>query len=170
MGHSIDSAIAVFKPGLYQHYKGGLYSALFLLTHHHTRKPMVVYTSLAYGGVNARPLVGWPGDEDGWFDWKKDPVSGIAITRFTYIGDLPSDTPAAERLNQSLAGVAEKKPTWSDRGYRSILSELLLLRTKGEVSEEIESQYADRLNAIWWQLTDSEQAALEADLKTPKRS
>lgn len=97
-GHSVESAIAVFKPGLYRHYKGGLYTALCLITHHHHRMPMVVYTCLKYGGTNARPLVGWPEDPDGWFDWKKDEVTGVAVTRFTYIGDLPSNIPAQERF------------------------------------------------------------------------
>jgi hypothetical protein len=98
MTNDIKSAIEMFKPGLYRHYKGGLYTALCLVTHHDSRQPMVLYTSLTYGGTNVRPLVGWVGDPDGWFDWKKDPVTGVAVSRFFYIGDLPSNIPAEERF------------------------------------------------------------------------
>lgn len=84
-----------FKPGLYRHYKGGLYTALGLITHHESRQPMVHYVSLTYGGANVRPLHPntVPGDPSGWFD----PIGPDGPSRFEYVGDLPSDTPAAER-------------------------------------------------------------------------
>lgn len=82
-----------FRPGLYRHYKGGLYSALFLVTHHETREPMVVYTSHTYGGLNVRPLTGWQGDWDGWSDWLPEHHQH----RFEFVGDLPSDVPISER-------------------------------------------------------------------------
>jgi len=50
-----------FKAGLYKHYKGGLYRALFLATHHETEKQFVVYVALAYpeSGVRVRELEDW---------------------------------------------------------------------------------------------------------------
>lgn len=86
---------AAFVPGLYRHYKGGLYTALGLVTHHETRQPMVKYVSHTYGGENVRPLYGWETDRDGW----SDPVvvDGKSVARFTLVGELPSDTPINQR-------------------------------------------------------------------------
>lgn len=88
--------IAAFRPGLYRHYKGGLYTALGLVTHHEKRAPMVLYVSHTYGGANVRPLIGWLGDADGWNDFVT-PEDGHAVRRFTFVGELPSDTPIVER-------------------------------------------------------------------------
>jgi hypothetical protein len=55
-----------FRLGLYQHFKGGYYSAIMLATNSETEAPMVVYVSLADGTVWVRPLemfteeVVWP--------------------------------------------------------------------------------------------------------------
>jgi uncharacterized protein DUF1653 len=70
-----------FRPGLYKHYKGPLYYALGLVTHHDTRNPMVVYFSQEKEIVTVRPLRGWEiasnptsaaglpiADTDGWLD------------------------------------------------------------------------------------------------------
>jgi hypothetical protein len=84
-----------FKPGLYRHYKGGLYSALFLVTHHETREPMVVYVSHTYGGLNVRPLKPTKSDLDSWTDWVTTD-EGV-VPRFEFIGELPSDVPISER-------------------------------------------------------------------------
>jgi hypothetical protein len=86
---------ATFRPGLYRHYKGGLYTALQLVTHHETRKQMVLYISHAYGGANVRPLVGWEGDPDGWADLVEH--RGGYTTRFVFVGELPSDEPITAR-------------------------------------------------------------------------
>lgn len=48
-----------FKFGTYRHYRGDLYTAIGLVTHHHTREPMVLYVSHERGCVNCRPLHGW---------------------------------------------------------------------------------------------------------------
>lgn len=93
----VEHAIANFKPGLFRHYKGGLYTALFLITHHEKRMPIVVYVSHTYGGANGRPLVGWAEDPDGWTDFVSPPDGGAAVRRFTFVGKLPSDTPIGER-------------------------------------------------------------------------
>jgi hypothetical protein len=57
-----------FTFGTYRHYKGDLYTAIGLVTHHETRLPMVLYVSHAKGCVNCRPLHGWPHDPDGFCD------------------------------------------------------------------------------------------------------
>jgi hypothetical protein len=81
-----------FKFGLYEHYKGGRYSAIAIVTHHETRMPMVVYVSHTYGGANVRPLVGWQGDADGFTAMMPN-----LEPRFRYIGTLPSDVPLKDR-------------------------------------------------------------------------
>ena len=95
-----------FSPGLYRHTRtGGLYTAHALVTHHETRRPMVLYTSHTYGGWNVRPLYGWPGDPDGWLDRvnaagdvvSEDTIVSPRIYRFVFVGGLPSDTPITER-------------------------------------------------------------------------
>jgi hypothetical protein len=91
----VAAVTAMFKPGLYRHYKGGLYTALQLVAHHETRKPMVLYVSHTYGGVSVRPLVGWRGDKDGWSDLVQH--KGGYTTRFVFVGELPSDAPITER-------------------------------------------------------------------------
>jgi hypothetical protein len=45
-----------FRPGIYRHYKGGMYTALMLVKHHESRTPYVLYISHTYGGANVRPL------------------------------------------------------------------------------------------------------------------
>lgn len=98
-----------FKPGLYRHYKGGLYTAICLVTHHETREPMVLYMSHTYGGLNVRPLhgyterpdgvrdYGWKEDPDGWADVIDEAADAGTlprlVPRFQFVGPLPSDTP-----------------------------------------------------------------------------
>lgn len=93
-----SEAAAEFVPGLYRHYKGGLYTALAIVTHHETRRPMVLYVSLHYGAVQVRPLVGWAGDADGWLDeilvaspTRECESAMMTVARFEYVGSLPSD-------------------------------------------------------------------------------
>lgn len=44
-----------FKPGVYEHFKGGLYRALVLAQHHHeTNRKFVVYVSLQNGLIYTR--------------------------------------------------------------------------------------------------------------------
>ncbi len=100
-----------FKPGLYRHHSGGLYNAFMVVAHHHTRQDMVVYCSLKFAGNNTRNLERLPGqigeEWDAWNEMVEVParpsMSANApdemkkVRRFTYVGELPSDTPAAER-------------------------------------------------------------------------
>jgi hypothetical protein len=43
----------------YRHYKGGLYKVLTLANHTDTKEALVVYKSISFGGVYARPLKEW---------------------------------------------------------------------------------------------------------------
>ena len=45
--------------GLYQHFKGGVYSCLTMAVHSETQEPMVVYVSELFGTVFVRPLAEW---------------------------------------------------------------------------------------------------------------
>lgn len=78
-----------FKPGLYRHYKGRLYSALALVRHHETGEPMVLYASLDRGTFNVRPLRGWKGDEDGFIEMV-ELEDGERMRRFRYLGQPES--------------------------------------------------------------------------------
>ena len=77
-----------FKLGVYEHYKGGRYTALMVVRHHDTGKPMVVYASHEKGTLNVRPLWGWwqPALRDayGWLD--KIDTTAYTGPRFKYIG------------------------------------------------------------------------------------
>lgn len=61
----------------YRHYKGGLYEVITLATHSETQEPLVIYKSLLFGSVYARPL-------SMWFDL----VEGerFTTTRFSTVG------------------------------------------------------------------------------------
>lgn len=77
---------AQFKIGTYRHYKGDLFTAIGLVTHHETRQPMVLYVSHLKGCVNCRPLHGYAGDADGFCD----PVfiDGRQVVRFELIQEV----------------------------------------------------------------------------------
>lgn len=64
---SRDQALHEFKPGVYEHYKGGEYIALMLVRHHEEGEPMVVYTCSKQGIVTVRELAGAP-FVDAWSD------------------------------------------------------------------------------------------------------
>jgi hypothetical protein len=68
-----------FKSGIYRHFKGNLYEALFLATDSENLQPMVVYKAL-YGdnGVWVRPLSMW--------NEEVTLPNGDNVKRFTYIG------------------------------------------------------------------------------------
>ncbi len=61
--------------GIYSHYKGGTYEVMTLSVHTETREELVIYKSIEYGSVYARPL-------NIWFD-EVDSHIGKA-DRFTY--------------------------------------------------------------------------------------
>jgi hypothetical protein len=84
------------RPGIYRHYKGGLYRVLFLARHSETEEAMVVYQAL-YGerGYWVRPL--------GHF-LEKVRVEGREVPRFDKksFRSLPSrkSTRLAKRLSE----------------------------------------------------------------------
>ena len=43
----------------WQHYKGGIYEIITLANHSETQDPLVVYKSIPFGSVYARPLEMW---------------------------------------------------------------------------------------------------------------
>lgn len=43
-------------PGVYEHYKGGLYTVLAIVRHHEHREPMVLYVSHTTGNAQVREL------------------------------------------------------------------------------------------------------------------
>ena len=45
--------------GVYVHYKGGRYEVITLCTHTETDEVLVIYKSLLFGTVYARPLENW---------------------------------------------------------------------------------------------------------------
>jgi hypothetical protein len=84
-----------FNLGIYEHYRGGRYTALMLVQHHDTRQPMVVYVSHEKGSVNCRPLRGWYQengslciDTDGWLD--EISSNSYSGPRFRYVGPATS--------------------------------------------------------------------------------
>lgn len=71
-----------FKPGVYKHFKGHLYLALFLAKHSETGEYMVVYMDLydnANGQIWTRPL--------DMFMGYKEFEDGTRVKRFKFIRD-----------------------------------------------------------------------------------
>jgi hypothetical protein len=47
-------------PGqVYKHYKGGTYKILTMASHTETKLPLVIYQSIPFGSIYARPLSMW---------------------------------------------------------------------------------------------------------------
>ena len=65
------------EPGLYRHYKGGLYSLTCVGRHSETEEWLVVYRAEASGTVWIRPLAMWT--ETVWHD-------GVDVPRFALVG------------------------------------------------------------------------------------
>ncbi len=60
------TSAADFKPGLYEHYKGGQYFALHLVRHHETDELFVVYVCPKHGTISIRE---WATEgKDSWTD------------------------------------------------------------------------------------------------------
>lgn len=45
--------------GVYVHYKGGRYEVITMATHSETNEALVIYKSLYFGSVHARPVSMW---------------------------------------------------------------------------------------------------------------
>jgi len=83
-----------FQPGVYRHYKGGLYHALFLAKQNEVISPnirVVVYISMTTGDVYTRPY------SDPRFDsWTDDVrLAHGWVPRFGYVGvqEVPPEQP-----------------------------------------------------------------------------
>lgn len=48
-----------FPKELYEQYKGGIYRIIILTRHTETNEELVIYQSLAFGSIHARPLNMW---------------------------------------------------------------------------------------------------------------
>ena len=77
-----------FRPGIYRHYKGGLYRALLLAQHSETGEECVIYMSLENGRVYARPYSSER--QASWTDpmsriETKDPVPTGQSYRFDFV-------------------------------------------------------------------------------------
>lgn len=59
----------------YNHYKGGVYEVISMATHSETDEVLVIYKSVLFGSVYARPLAMW-------FD-EITTDSGAKVERFT---------------------------------------------------------------------------------------
>lgn len=56
----MDAKVEYPKVGAqYQHYKGGLYEVLTMASHSETNEPLVIYKSVLFGSIYARPLNMW---------------------------------------------------------------------------------------------------------------
>ena len=66
------------KPGVYRHFKGGIYRVLYTAKHSETLEEMVVYQSCKDGSYWVRPASMWNETVD---------RDGEVKPRFTFIGD-----------------------------------------------------------------------------------
>ena len=57
---------------VYRHYKGGKYEVLTLSKHTETDEILVIYKSLHFGSVYARPLEQWFDSVDGFYRFSLD--------------------------------------------------------------------------------------------------
>ncbi len=74
-----------FKPGIYKHYKGGVYKGLFVARHsENPEEELVIYKSVDDGLVWARPVKMFSGEVE---------KNGDKISRFEYIGGENSEDP-----------------------------------------------------------------------------
>lgn len=76
-------------PGLYRHYKGGLYQVLDMVRHSETLEPMTLYRAL-YGerGLWVRPAAMFQESVD---------IAGIRQPRFARLGDYSPEAEQAAR-------------------------------------------------------------------------
>jgi hypothetical protein len=87
----------VIRPGVYRHYKGGLYVVIGTARHHETGREFVVYHAMEPHGDesviswNVRPVTGQYGDEDGWNTQIQLTTGGgvfKSVDRFTFLHPL----------------------------------------------------------------------------------
>ena len=82
---SLFDQTAQLVPGVYRHYKGGLYTLIATALHHDKRYEVAIYVSLTTGQIAIRPLYKQSDDSDAWLDYvKRD--GEPTVRRFTYVG------------------------------------------------------------------------------------
>lgn len=61
----MDKPMRYPMPGeRWKHYKGGVYEVITLANHSETKEPLVIYRSIPFGSVYARPLSMWEDECD----------------------------------------------------------------------------------------------------------
>ena len=61
----MDKPLRYPMPGeRWKHYKGGVYEVITLANHSETKEPLVIYKSIPFGSVYARPLSMWEDECD----------------------------------------------------------------------------------------------------------
>ncbi len=64
----------------WQHYKGGVYEVITLANHSETQEALVIYKSIPFGSVYARPLSMWQ---------EACEIEGMPGPRFTLLNGSP---------------------------------------------------------------------------------
>lgn len=101
-------SMALVKPGLYHHHKGGTYTVLFTAeTHEHNGDIDVVYVSHTYGKICTRPLQRDSRNEDSWRDYVMWP-DGVERLRFIDDNEYVCSKPPGESLSFTSTEKGEK--------------------------------------------------------------
>lgn len=74
----MENSNIVVKPGIYRHFKGGMYRVLYMAKHSEDLSPMVVYQSLKDGSFWVRPASMWNETVE---------RDGQSYLRFQYVGE-----------------------------------------------------------------------------------
>lgn len=72
-----------FRPGLYTHYKGSYYRALFLGRHHETRELLVAYVPYDHPESEVQFREWATPGKDSWTDRVEVEIDGDAVSRRT---------------------------------------------------------------------------------------
>lgn len=100
---TVSDLVRRFKPGVYQHWKGGHYAALHLAMDHETREPSVVYVSFSHARGNGsqpytiRPLASPVLGVESWTDLVR-PGTGELVMTALEVGQLGRDAALARTV------------------------------------------------------------------------
>lgn len=122
-------SLPLFQPGLYRHYKGGLYMAMGLAwTHNHNGDIDVVYVSLEHGEFRTRPYAIDSRDEDYWDELLVWP-DGVVRHRFSpeseklkTLFDISGDK---RRIDQAVEDTAGKIADYIKETYPDVTNDLV---------------------------------------------
>jgi hypothetical protein len=77
----------------------------------------------------------------------------------------PRDT--GPKMHYCPSCVERREAPSAVHSYRALMNELLRLRDGGgEIPQEVESSYAQKLDDLWWQMSEQEQATCEAEFSS----